>query len=52
MSATAELPGGRPPVHRVAPAVLVPPHPSDEELAFDWTLSERDGVYPHQPSWS
>ena len=24
------------------PAVLMTPHPSDEELAFDWTLSERD----------
>jgi Domain of unknown function (DUF4158) len=24
------------------PAVFMPPHPSDEELAFNWTLSERD----------
>ena len=24
------------------PAVSLPPHPSDEELAFDWTLSEQD----------
>ncbi len=24
------------------PAVPLPQHPSDEELAFDWTLSERD----------
>ena len=24
------------------PVVLTPPHPSDEDLAFDWTLSERD----------
>jgi hypothetical protein len=23
------------------PAVFMPPHPSDEELAFNWTLSER-----------
>lgn len=24
------------------PAVFIPSHPSDEELAFNWTLSERD----------
>jgi Domain of unknown function (DUF4158) len=24
------------------PAVLLPPHPSDEDLAFNWTLSDRD----------
>ena len=24
------------------PAVLIPSHPSEEELAFNWTLSERD----------
>ena len=24
------------------PAVFISPHPSDEELAFNWTLSERD----------
>jgi hypothetical protein len=44
MSATAELPGGPGVLQYTAsrPAVLVPPHPSDEELAFDWTLSERD----------
>ena len=24
------------------PAVFIPSHPSDEELAFHWTLSERD----------
>jgi uncharacterized protein DUF4158 len=26
----------------MGPAVPLPSHPSDEELAFDWTLSERD----------
>ena len=26
----------------LGPAVSLPPHPSDEELAFDWTLSEQD----------
>jgi TnpA family transposase len=47
MSATAELPGGPGVLQYSAsrPAVLVPPHPSDEELAFDWTLSERDVAF-------
>ena len=44
MSTTSELPGGPGVLQYTAsrPAVLLPPHPSDEELAFDWTLSERD----------
>src|SRR5712691_10538753 len=44
MSKTSELPGGPGVLQYTAsrPAVLLPPHPSDEELAFDWTLSERD----------
>ena len=44
MSATSELPGGPGVLQYTAsrPAFLLSPHPSDEELAFDWTLSERD----------
>lgn len=44
MSTTSELPGEPGGLQYTAsrPAVLLPPHPSDEELAFDWTLSERD----------
>ena len=44
MSSTAESPPGTGVLQHTAPrhAVLMPPHPSDEELAFDWTLSERD----------
>jgi hypothetical protein len=47
MSATAELPGGPGILQYTAsrPAALVPPHPSDAELAFDWTLSERDVAF-------
>lgn len=44
MSLTAELDARAGVLQYTAPrsAVLTPPHPSDEELAFDWTLSERD----------
>ena len=44
MSLTSELDSGAGVLQYTAsrPAVLTPPHPSDEELAFDWTLSERD----------
>jgi TnpA family transposase len=47
MSATSERPGGPGVLQYTAsrPAVLLPPHPSDEELAFDWTLSERDMAF-------
>ena len=44
MSTTSDLPGGPGVLQDTAsrPAFLLSPHPSDEELAFDWTLSERD----------
>jgi Domain of unknown function (DUF4158) len=44
MSAISELPAGSGVLQYTAsrPAVLLSPHPSDEELAFDWTLSEGD----------
>jgi hypothetical protein len=47
MSSTAELYPGAGILQHTAPrpAVLMPPHPSDEELAFDWTLSERDMAF-------
>jgi hypothetical protein len=47
MSATSELSAGRGVLQYTAsrPAVLLPPHPSDEALAFDWTLSERDMAF-------
>lgn len=44
MSLTAELHPSTGVLQHTAPrpAVLMPPHPSDEELAFDWTLTEHD----------
>jgi TnpA family transposase len=44
MSLTSELDPRAGVLQYTAPrsAVLTPPHPSDEELAFDWTLSEGD----------
>src|SRR5215813_13302659 len=44
MSATSELSAGLGVLQYTAsrPAVLLSPQPSDEELAFDWTLSECD----------
>ena len=47
MSATSELSEGLGVLQYTAsrPAVLLSPHPSDEELAFDWTLSERDMAF-------
>jgi Domain of unknown function (DUF4158) len=44
MSLTSELDSSAGVLQYTAPrpAVLMPLHPSDEELAFDWTLSERD----------
>ena len=44
MSFVSECPPDAGVLHHTAPrpAVLMPLHPSDEELAFRWTLSERD----------
>ena len=47
MSAISELSEGPGVLQYTAsrPAVLLSPHPSDEELAFDWTLSEHDSAF-------
>src|SRR5918992_3117176 len=44
MSFTSEPPPAPGVLQHTAPrpAVFIPSHPSDEDLAFHWTLSERD----------